>query len=55
MTKSAKLRVQDVRGAYRLIGECRDLGRRGGICSAAGSTNDAGKPRPFAAIPRAAA
>lgn len=27
MTKSNLLRVQDVRDAYRLIGECRDLGR----------------------------
>ena len=26
MTKSNLLRVQDVQGAYRLIGECRDLG-----------------------------
>ena len=26
MTKSDLLRVQDVRDAYRLIGECRDLG-----------------------------
>jgi DNA-binding NarL/FixJ family response regulator len=27
MTKSDNLRFQDVRDAYRLIGECRDLGR----------------------------
>ena len=26
MAKSDLLRVQDVRDAYRLIGECRDLG-----------------------------
>ena len=26
MTKSDLLRVQDVRDAYRLIGECRDIG-----------------------------
>ena len=27
MNKSRRLRLVDVRAAYRLIGECRDLGR----------------------------
>ena len=31
MAKSDLLRVQDVRDAYRLIGECRDLGRDPGL------------------------
>ena len=31
MSKSALLRVQDVRDAYRLIGECRDLGADSGL------------------------
>jgi DNA-binding CsgD family transcriptional regulator len=31
MSKAANLRLQDVRDAYRLIGECRDLGRHPGL------------------------
>jgi hypothetical protein len=45
MPKAELLRVQDVRDAYRLIGECRDLGSDPALRSASHSERGAWRTR----------